>query len=477
MSDNAESKTAPFGIHKAFCVVGSIACLLVVAIVVGVPLGLCLSAPMNDGAADDEGNSPSSLAASTMSPSNVVSSSPSVVPSTTPSLQPTPVRLSTEQVNATVQSIRVDLIAQYNVSGLSTDGLHNGSAQALALESMAANVVELDGWSELERVQRFALSVFYFSTNAVPNDFFPSPDPWTSAELWLSNRSECEWEGVRCENGMVTEIVLPSHGLCGGLPEELALLSESLRVFDVSGNFIYINGEALQTPLDSLANLQVLDLQDNYLVNLAGLPPSWSSLTSLQKLDASYNILQGPLSDSLFAAWPKLSHLELEGNYLSSTLPVSLLQSTALEYLYMRRNNLELDLAQVLAPGTLPSIVSLWLDANVIVGPIPKSIVTKPKLASLSLANATLRGSIPSEMGRLSDMRRVWLYDSQLTGTIPIELSNWTQLEVFEVYDNALLGPMPPAVCEAVANSTYDLKALTADCDQVLCDNCCTSCL
>ena len=38
---------------------------------------------------------------------------------------------------------------------------------------------------------RYALAVFYFATNGMN---------WYNSENWLSNKSECEWFGVKCND-------------------------------------------------------------------------------------------------------------------------------------------------------------------------------------------------------------------------------------------------------------------------------------
>ena len=52
-------------------------------------------------------------------------------------------------------------------------------------------------------VQRYSLSVFYFSTEG---------SRWTEDSGWLSRRQECEWFGVECNsNGLVTSLSLGKY--------------------------------------------------------------------------------------------------------------------------------------------------------------------------------------------------------------------------------------------------------------------------
>jgi hypothetical protein len=119
----------------------------------------------------------------------------------------------------------------------------------------------------------------------------------------------------------------------------------------------------------------------------------------------------------------------------------------------------------------------MWIDNNIITGGIPAEIGLMTELASVSMTNCTLTGTIPTELGKLTNLRRLWLYDNDLKGSIPTQLAALTALEVLEIQSNAqLVGTMPTGVCSAVAAATYTSKSLLADCANVVCANCCTSC-
>merc|ERR1711933_277917 len=95
----------------------------------------------------------------------------------------------------------------------------------------------------------------------------------------------------------------------------------------------------------------------------------------------------------------------------------------------------------------------------------------------LSITNGTeLGGTIPTELAKLTDLRRLWLYNNQLTGSVPSELNQLTELEVVELHNNDLKGEMPQTICTTVFFKEYKHKSLTADCEKVACDNCCTKC-
>ena len=374
------------------------------------------------------------------------------------------------------------LLTYYKTYGIDWENMQEaGTPQNLALEWVAGSA-NYDRLDRAQRVQRYVLAVFYYSTFKQANYYYNTQNGstervqgWTSALNWMSQERECDWEGVTCEGDAVTGILLREHRLTGAMPLELAFMSTSLQTLDFTSNFLYLDGDAEKTPLTHLERVNTLLMEDNYVVCSMGLPASIGEMTSLKKLVLSYNILQGPLDGDIFANLQELTHLEVESNFLNGELPQELLDLKNLVYVYIRSNYLDLILPTVLANGTLPSLFAMWLDSNNVVGPIPPTIASKSDLASLSITNTTLGGSIPPEMGRLGGLRRVWLYENDLTGRIPNELAQLPLLEVLEVFENKLTGTMPSGVCSTIQNAAYDFKALSADCGEVSCD-CCTEC-
>lgn len=401
--------------------------------------------------------------------SNVSSSWGSGPVSPSPELPPEEVKTNRNELGSLLVTI-------YDSLGLPWNNFSDPqSAQSKALTWVSGSGT-YPKMVRVERIQRYALAVFYYSTFMQPHEFLQQPTGWSSSESWLTQQSECTWEGIVCNsNGNVASILLPDHYLSGSLPVELAILRAHLTTIDLAKNNILMQGAQLDV-FQFLYKLENLVFDDNYMVTTTGLPESFSELVALEKLSISYNLLQGQIDGAVISKMQALSHLEIESNYLSGSLPVELGQLKNLVYLYARRNDLTMDLNDLMAPGNLKSIFALWLDSNSISGRIPTTIGLLTDLASLSITNSTLSGPLPSEMGRLTDLRRLWLYDNKLSGSIPLQFSTLTNLEVVELYQNNLLGVMPPAVCQAIRTASYEYKTLSADCSEVQCDGCCTSC-
>lgn len=395
-------------------------------------------------------------------------------------VQPVP-EVSSEVLQAQKEEFGNTLLTYYNTYQLDwSTVVADGTPQSKALLWVAgsANFPNLDG---PQRIQRFVLATLYYATFRVEHENWNAGrgddiGGWTSSVNWITPTSECEWEGIGCENEAVTGIILREHRLGGELPLELAFISTSLKTLDLTTNFVLINGDAQQTPFTHLDVLETLLLEDNYVISSTGVPSSLSAMTSLQKLVLSYNILEGPLDGTTFGKLSKLTHLEIESNFINGGVPSEILALPDLVYVYLRSNWMTIDLSTMLGNGTLPSLFALWIDDNTVPGPIPPTIADKVDLASISITNATLGGNIPTELGQLTDLQRIWLYMNSLQGVIPTELASLSGLEVLELYDNNLTGQMPPGICSTIASKDYAFRALTADCADVKCDNCCTQC-
>jgi len=245
-----------------------------------------------------------------------------------------------------------------------------------------------------------------------------------------------------------------------------------LHMLDLTSNQIHMKGEDFAV-FEYLHRLKHLDLEDNFIEASTGLPHAFKALGDLEEFKASYNIMSGPLDNGVLNSLQKLTHLEIESNFFTGALPF-LGQMPNLEYVYLRRNNLESHLNFLKNP--LPNLFSIWLDGNDIMLTIPTQVGHLTGLASMSVTNASLTGTIPTEFAILPLLNRLWLYGNELNGTVPEQLANLTKLEILEIQDNKITGTMPSGVCEIIKGSEYENKALVADCDEVQCDNCCTQC-
>jgi hypothetical protein len=204
----------------------------------------------------------------------------------------------------------------------------------------------LDNLDHTQVSQRFALAAIYYSTNAVENKHAPSPQSWVSAHLWLSKAHACEWKGIVCNSQQhIVGVKLDRNNLSGSLPTEFGILGEKLTSLDLSSNLIHMEGKAFAS-LAYLKNLETLLMDDNFLEYDKGLPFQIQNMEGLEKLRLSYNLLSGVLEadHKVLSRLTKLTHLEIESNYLSGAMPDVIGEMSNLVYLYLRRNELSFNL-------------------------------------------------------------------------------------------------------------------------------------
>jgi len=253
--------------------------------------------------------------------------------------------------------------SSFSVLGLpeSHSGMLDGaeSAQARALNWVAASD-KYDEYDENQRLQRYALASFFYATYAVRNAYVTQQVPWTSAEKWLSDEHECDWEGITCEGPeggkrVVTKLELEEHRISGTIPLDLVLLRESLHSLILTNNLIFMEGDSLSV-FGYMEALEVIMLADNYVVERTGMPDAFRNLSKLRKLIMSYNLLQGAIHPQFFSNLGKLSHLEIESNYLSGPLPSSIYEMEQLVYLYVRRNDFNFNIDHAMKTANWPNM-------------------------------------------------------------------------------------------------------------------------
>ena len=120
---------------------------------------------------------------------------------------------------------------------------------------------------------------------------------WKQKKGWNVTNTPCNWYGVGCGGGHVTELHLSDNQLSGSLPESLVNLSKL-------SNLILGNNQISGIPesLGNLSHLQYLYLYNN---QLSVIPESLGNLSHLHSLYL-YNNLLSVIPESL----GNLSHLQ-----------------------------------------------------------------------------------------------------------------------------------------------------------------------
>ena len=205
-----------------------------------------------------------------------------------------------------------------------------------------------------------------------------------------------------------------------------------------------------------------INLSNNRVVHIGlinsglkgSVPPTLGDLDALEWLYLNGNELTGPIPAEL-GSLTKLKSLWLSANALTGTIPAQLGNLAELEWLALQRNALSGSVPPEL--GNLAKLKNLFLNQNALSGTIPLSFVGLTALEGLWLAENTVSGPIPTQLGDLSELTDLHLDQNALSGPIPTQLASLTQLERLYLHDNALSGPVPEQL-----GSLTELKSLYA---------------
>ncbi|KAL3912495.1 MAG: hypothetical protein SGILL_006858, partial [Bacillariaceae sp.] len=341
----------------------------------------------------------------TASPTITAEPSMAPVPTATPTLpssQPPPVAPSggnppmpssnsTISPSPTIQNTEVLQLLVKNSPDNGTALMTEGTPQNEAFQWLQTNAF-LNVYSDAQILQRYALAVFFYSTNG--------PETWDPAirdDGWLTDAPECEWASTannQCTDEVYTSLTLDFVGVSGTIPDELSLLTGLQRFSVRTGDeaLIAIGGQ-LPESIGQLTNIQTVRLNNN---NIEGsIPASMSLLTSLRVLILSGNNLIGNIPAGL--ANTQGTTINLDNNELSGQIPTELFSLTDLNALNLQGNNLS--------------------------GPIPTEIGNARSLSTINFSNNIISGGIPSALGSLSEIRSsIDLSGNDLSGSIPSEI-------------------------------------------------------
>jgi hypothetical protein len=185
-------------------------------------------------------------------------------------------------------------------------------------------------------IQRWALAVFYYSTNGDDWDSCFEDDA-TCVDAFLSPFDECEWFGITCvttDEGLdcVERIIFEDNGLSGVIPTELGLLSELAVLGMEQGT----TTGRIPSELGQLDNMIFIDLDFNDLTG--SIPTEIYQLTKLQTLDLNVNSLTGSL-DSDIGELTDLDFVQLQNNLFTGTIPTEVGELNNLETFNVHKND------------------------------------------------------------------------------------------------------------------------------------------
>ena len=242
-----------------------------------------------------------------------------------------------------------------------------------------------DEYSVARKQQRFSLATLAYSATS-------DTTAWLNSTGWLSSDHECDWfsdptslenlnlespcefvvnirrqprqEGgsvsVMTEERQYVALLLPTNGLQGNIPPEIAMLSE-LRTVDMSGNLLL---NQIPPTLGDLAQLEDLNLGLNFLQGSR--PSQIGKLSSLLNLAVWANRLTGAIPSELGLLHQSLLSVSLSDNHFNQTIPSEL--------------------------GALSGLQRLWLHQNDLAGPLPVELGNCGALKTLQVSKNEISG-------------------------------------------------------------------------------------
>ncbi|PHT99187.1 hypothetical protein BC332_31794 [Capsicum chinense] len=284
-----------------------------------------------------------------------------------------------------------------------------------------------------------------FTINPNASDNCAHPNPTTLS--WNESTDCCSWNRVYCDEmtGQIIELDLYCSELQGKFHTNSILFQlSSLKRLDLSYN--NFPGSLISPKFGELSSLMNLDLSYSGFTGL--IPAEISHLSKLQVVSIltidPYGLRLGPYNfELLLKNLTQLRELYLDSVNISSTIPLNF--SSYLTNLWLARAQL---------CGVLPERVfhlsnleDLDLSSNSLASPIPSNVNGLQNLQYLFLSSNYLNGTIPSSIFSLPSLFQLDLSNNSFNGKIQEFKSNNT-LGFISVKQNQLQGPIPKSLLD-----------------------------
>ncbi|KAF5475986.1 hypothetical protein F2P56_007737 [Juglans regia] len=158
------------------------------------------------------------------------------------------------------------------------------------------------------------------------------------------------------------------------------------------------------------------------------------SITTIDRFDQH---LGGQLIKLNFSFFPNLVSLNLSWNSITGRIPLEI---------GMLKNLNQINGSIPPEIGMLKNLTSLYLDSNMLVGPIPFIWDNLTDLQYLDLSVNSLTGSIPYREVNLYWVKYVNLSHNSIIGEIPVALGSVARLSSLDLSYNNLTGHIPPSL-------------------------------
>ncbi|KAH9670353.1 putative LRR receptor-like serine/threonine-protein kinase [Citrus sinensis] len=306
-------------------------------------------------------------------------------------------------------------------------------------------------------------------------------DPQRILNSWNDSRHFCEWEGVTCgrRHRRVIALDLMSKALSGSLSPHIGNLSflREINLMDNTiqgeippefgrgvcsgdispflGNLTFLEIVSLSYNSfegnipDSLGQLKELKSLAIGVNNLSGkIPPSVCNLSFLVNFSVSQNQIHGSLPSCLGLNFPNLKFFQIDQNFFTGSIPVSLSNASKLEVIQIANNSFSGKFSVNF--GGMKNLSHLILQSSNLgsgesdeMGFI-NSLANCSKLRVLSFGRNQFRGVLSHSITNLSSQLQVlFLGFNQLYGSIPSGIGNLVNLYLLAMEQNQFIGTIP----------------------------------
>ncbi len=201
---------------------------------------------------------------------------------------------------------------------------------------------------------------------------------------------------------------------------------------------LYLRELGLTSIPDEIGNIQNLNTVDFTYNSLQSLPASFFTLDQMQRLYLGDNDLEMSFSELL--VFDSLRSINCFSNNISGTLE-GISSLTKLQDINLSDNLLTGSVPAEI--GGLTNLYYLNFSYNELTGTLPPEISQLINLNYLLLQWNGLTGSIPQEYAALEALVRFYIFENDLSGEIPDIFGNWYQIERVGLSDNQFTGAVP----------------------------------
>ncbi|XP_042520996.1 phytosulfokine receptor 2 [Macadamia integrifolia] len=254
---------------------------------------------------------------------------------------------------------------------------------------------------------------------------------------WSDQSVCCQWDGVFCERGRVTKLILPKRGLTGTVSGSLGRL-DKLKSLDLSFNFLHGS-----IPVDLSWNLQQLQVLDFSYNKLSGpIVEALGGLKSIRSVNLSSNSFNGSLIE--IGGFPNLAVLNISNNSFAGPIVTKLCSSSnAVRVLDLSMNQFSGPLLMNGSDNCSASLQQFHVDFNSLSGHLPETLFWLSSLEQLSMAANNFSGQLSKSISKLSNLKTLAIFGNRFSGPLPNVFGNLTKLELLVAHSNSFSGSLP----------------------------------